>query len=256
MQGLFCLILYVSDNFFSQSSLYAQYRPQYPRGLFEFLMSVVNKKELAWDCATGNGQAAESLSAYFTTVYATDISENQLSYAVKKPNIVYSCQPAEKTNFADNSFDLVTVSQALHWLNLPVFYEEVKRVAKKDAVFAAWTYSLPLVSAAIDEQVHQVLYKEILGGYWDAQRIYVDQQYSTIPFPYKEIPNPGFIMEYYWSLQQMEGYISSWSAVQKFIRSNNYKPFDRISESLHRLWVNEKMKIVFPISMRAGLIEK
>ena len=47
-----------TDHFSSKSEEYSFYRPVYPDGLFEFLSEITRHKNLAWDCATGNGQAS------------------------------------------------------------------------------------------------------------------------------------------------------------------------------------------------------
>ena len=107
----------MKDNFSRQSDLYAKYRPTYPQELYDFILSKVENRNAVWDCGTGNGQTARELAKYFEKVFATDISEKQIDKADQATNIFYSVQPAEQTNFADNSFDLVTVSQALHWFN-------------------------------------------------------------------------------------------------------------------------------------------
>src|SRR5947209_15554910 len=103
------------DLFSSQADVYAKYRPTYPQELFDYILRFVKERESVWDCATGNGQAANVLANYFQTVEATDISEAQLKNAVKKENIYYQICPAERTPFADNSFDLITVATAYHW---------------------------------------------------------------------------------------------------------------------------------------------
>ncbi|MES1225625.1 MAG: methyltransferase domain-containing protein [Bacteroidota bacterium] len=102
------------DLFSVQSADYAKYRPNYPVELIEYILGFVIEKKLAWDCATGNGQAAILLSNYFEKVIATDLSENQLLQAVPKENISYSISRAGETAFADNSFDLITIAQAYH----------------------------------------------------------------------------------------------------------------------------------------------
>src|SRR3954468_4081905 len=99
------------DLFSKQSDVYAKFRPTYPKELFEYILSFVQQRNSAWDCATGNGQAAVMLSDYFKNVEATDISEAQLANAVQKENINYRISPAEQTPFDDNTFDLVTVAQ-------------------------------------------------------------------------------------------------------------------------------------------------
>ena len=46
------------DHFSKQSQLYAQYRPKYPAEIYSYLASLAPGRSLAWDCGTGNGQAA------------------------------------------------------------------------------------------------------------------------------------------------------------------------------------------------------
>jgi ubiquinone/menaquinone biosynthesis C-methylase UbiE len=113
----------MKDNFSTHSNLYKQYRPDYPLDLFEWLFKQINQFESAWDCGTGNGQIARVLSKKFKNVFVTDISEQQLSNAAILPNIEYSKQSAEHTNFANNSFDLITVGQAIHWFDFENFYK-------------------------------------------------------------------------------------------------------------------------------------
>src|SRR5436305_14034007 len=122
------------DLFSEQAEFYARYRPSYPRDLFDYIVSFVPGRKRAWDCATGNGQAASLLADYFEIVDATDISESQLDKAVHKENIIYHVCPAEKTVFAENSFDLITVATAYHWLDWPAFYKEASRVGRPGAV--------------------------------------------------------------------------------------------------------------------------
>jgi hypothetical protein len=49
------------DLFSQQSKLYAQFRPSYPQELFDYILQFVKERGTAWDCATGNGQAASVL---------------------------------------------------------------------------------------------------------------------------------------------------------------------------------------------------
>jgi hypothetical protein len=69
-------------------------------------------RDLAWDCATGNGQAALALAAHFRHVHATDLSAEQLAQATPHARIDYRQAPAEASGLADRSCDLVTVAQA------------------------------------------------------------------------------------------------------------------------------------------------
>lgn len=245
----------MKDNFSRQADIYAKYRPVYPQGLFDFILKYTHERQNAWDCATGNGQTAKVLAGYFEKVFATDISQKQIDHAQQAANIHYSVQPAEKTDFADDSFDLITVSQALHWFADDNFYEEAKRVGRPGSIFAAWSYSLLYISPEIDKLIRH-FYADILGEYWDAERKYVDEEYKTIPFPFAEMTTPQFIMEYHWTIAELEGYFNTWSALQKFIAVNKYNPVDELMQNVKPFMKNENLKIVFPLHIRMGRIEK
>lgn len=246
----------MKDNFSQQASAYAKYRPTYPQELYDFILNKVEQRNTAWDCGTGNGQTAKELSKYFKEVFATDISEKQIQNASKTENIFYSVQTAEQTNFQDNHFNLVTVSQALHWFDVSKFYAEVKRVAKPNAWIAVWMYSLANISPEIDKLINVKHYKETLGSYWDYERRFVDDNYTTLPFSFKEIQCPVFKMRFEWTLQELEGYLNTWSALQKFIAQHNYNPVDKLMEEIKLFWKQERKEVVFPVYMRMGQIEK
>jgi len=245
----------MKDNFSKQSGIYAKYRPGYPPVLFDCIINLVEKKEAAWDCGTGNGQAAKELSRSFQKVFATDISQKQIDQAFQKDNIIYSVQPAEQTNFRDNNFDLVTVAQALHWFRFDEFYAEVKRVTKPGGIFAAWSYSLLSISGTINKLIADHHYIT-LEGYWDDERKYVDEEYRNIPFPFSKINTPVFTMDYHWTIEELEGYLNTWSALQKFTRKNNYNPVAELIQQIKPAWNQEKMRVSFPVHLLMGKVEK
>jgi SAM-dependent methyltransferase len=245
----------MKDKFSAQAKLYAKYRPRYPEALFDFILIQVRNRENAWDCATGNGQTASVLAGHFKNVFATDISQKQIDQAEKKDNIHYSVQPASQTNFSNDQFDLVTVSQALHWFANDEFYREVKRVARRGAPFVAWAYSLLHISPAIDPVI-QRFYSEVVGPYWDDERRYVDEEYKTIPFPFREIGTPTFTVEYRWTPGDLEGYLNTWSALQNFVRANQYNPVDELMQEIRPLAGSAPLLVRFPLHLRMGLVEK
>jgi ubiquinone/menaquinone biosynthesis C-methylase UbiE len=245
----------MKDNFSGQSDIYAKYRPTYSPALYDFILSHVVTKESAWDCGTGNGQAAKELAKVFTNVFATDISQKQIDNAVQSHNISYSVQPAEQTDFPDNSFDLVTVAQALHWFRFDAFYNEVKRVTQHDGLFAGWTYSLLRISDEINMLIEYHHYNT-LGSYWDNERKYVDEEYRTIPFPFTKIATPVFTIEYEWTIEELKGYLNTWSALQKFTAQHTYNPVDDLVRRIKPYWEQERMKIIFPVHLLLGRIEK
>lgn len=246
------------DLFSKQSKEYAASRPTYPKALFEFLAGLVEHRGLAWDCATGNGQAAAALAEYFDSVVASDASKKQIenARAGNSPNVHFKVFSAEKPDLADASVDLVTVAQALHWFCLDDFYREVRRVAKKDAVIAAWTYGLHSISPAMD-QITQEFYADIVGRYWPPEIRYVKNKYEDIPFPFQPVKTPDFQIELEWDLKNLVGYLYSWSSTQKYIEENKSDPVEKVYPDLEAEWGGKKeedakKKVTWPIYMRVG----
>lgn len=242
----------MKDNFSSHASDYARYRPSYPTEFFRYLNTLIANKNNAWDCGTGNGQVAIELSKTFRHVHATDISRQQLDNALPAPNITYSLQPAESTSFPNNFFNLIIIAQAIHWFDFERFYAEAKRTAKKDTLLCAVGYGRPKISKEIDEVIDS-FYTNIIGPYWDKERRFIDEEYKTIPFPFREIRPPSFSHKLHWSIEHLIGYLNTWSAVTHFIRQNNYNPVDALQTEIQKHWNKDTTKeITFPLLLRIG----
>ena len=243
----------MKDYFSGHSKLYATFRPTYPEALYRFILGHLQQFDSVWDCATGNGQVARVLAQHFDKVYATDISAQQVEHAFKADNIEYSVQPAEKTNFPDHSFDLVIAGQALHWFDTEKFYEEVRRTARPGAWLAVWGYAHCTITPEID--VHFLkFYNETVGPYWDAARALLENHYRDIPFPFEEVHSPEFSIQVQWTADEFAGYLTTWSAAQKFIKANGYDPVPDVMEKITPLW-KEAMTVTFPVFLRMGVVE-
>src|SRR6516162_334445 len=105
------------DHFSKQAAEYAKFRPRYPQELFDYLGSIAPSRQLAWDCATGNGQAAVGLASVFDHVIATDASEKQIANGQPNQIVQYRVAAAENSGIASETIDLIMVAQALHWFN-------------------------------------------------------------------------------------------------------------------------------------------
>jgi len=242
------------DLFSEHSNLYKAFRPEYPESLFEIILQHVPDTCLAWDVGTGNGQVAKMLSKYFKSVYATDISEKQLKEAPQIENICYARCSAENSGLPSKSVDLITVAQALHWFDFELFNTEVKRVARPGALIAIWGYELLHINEEIDNQI-QDFYSGIIGTYWPPERKYIENAYCNINFPYKEIDSPQFSIKVNWTLEQFIGYLNTWSAVQLFIKQNQFNPVDTLRSKIQMFWNERELKkIVFPLFVRMGYI--
>ena len=226
------------DHFSSHSAQYAQHRPRYPDEIYAYLASITPGHSLAWDCGTGNGQAAIGLTQYFDKVHATDASPEQIARVYAHDKVEYGVEPAEQVSLDTSSTDIVTVAVAIHWFNFDEFYREVKRVLKTDGILAAWTYNLPEIAPEIDPLINRY-YSEILNGYWPERIHYLAEEYKTIPFPFEEITPPPFVMQINWNLIQFAGFLDSWSATQRYKAQKGQHPVEIIWPQLAATWGNE-----------------
>ena len=239
------------DHFSARAELYASVRPDYPPGLFVDLAGLAPGRHAAWDCGTGNGQAAIGLAAQFAEVLATDPSAAQLSQAEPHPRVRYRQAAEDASGLADASVDLVTVAQAAHWLELSRFYAEVERVLRPGGVVALWCYGLCHIRPEIDAVVAD-FYRETVGPYWPAERRHVEDGYRSLAFPFAESPFPSHRMERCWTLEEFAGYVRSWSAVERYQRQRGSDPVAGLTVTLAPLWGRIARSIHWPLTGRLG----
>jgi ubiquinone/menaquinone biosynthesis C-methylase UbiE len=84
----------------------------------------------ALDVACGTGLSTKALLKIATNVFGTDISQEMLKLALQPDKINYAVAPAEQQPFADNTFDLITVSSGVHWFDIDKFLIEANRLLK------------------------------------------------------------------------------------------------------------------------------
>lgn len=246
----------MNRKFSEQSDLYARYRPDYPKEMYDVIFRHLSSTQNAWDCATGSGQIAKHLAKHFKKVYATDISEAQLDHAPLMENIIYRQALAEESGLPADNFELITVGQAIHWFDLESFYQEVRRVAQSEALLAVIGYGMVRIDPELDPIIED-LYEKSFDTYYKEARKYLDKHYKNLPFPFKEIPTPSLENSLQWSLEDLEGYFNSWSAIQKIKAEQNYNPSTSTIERLRdRISDPKEFEVSFPIFMRLGIIDK
>ena len=240
-----------NDHFSTLADNYARYRPHYPDALYQYLATLTPTHQLAWDCATGSGQAARGLARHYHDIIATDASLRQLARATPQRGIHYSVAAAEAAPLADASVDLICVAQALHWFDLERFTQQIRRVLKPTGVLALWSYGLARIDAPTDAVIEH-LYSDILGPWWPPERALVERGYHDIELPFSELAGPEFVMQADWRLDQLCGYLSSWSAVKKYRDAHASDPLDRINEQLGRAWgaADRSHTVTWPLTLR------
>lgn len=246
------------DHFSEVAAEYATYRPHYPQALFDFLAERAPARTRAWDCACGNGQATIDLAARFEHVIATDPSAAQIAEAPAHPRIEWRVASGERSGILSDSCDLVTVAQALHWLDIDAFFVEAARVARREGLVAIWSYG----DARFDEPGLDALVKQFarttVGPYWPPQRHLVDEGYRSVQMPFEEIDVPAFEMMERWTLEQLVGYVRTWSATNRYRDAKNEDPVPELHAKLRAVWPDpaQRKRVWWPLSVRVGRVNE
>ncbi len=239
------------DHFSERSDNYARYRPQYPAELFAAIRTHCPEPELALDCATGNGQLAVDLAAFCKRVIATDASAEQIAAAAQHPRVRYRVATAEETGLSDKSVDLLTVGQALHWFDHERFGHEARRVIREGGLLVCASYAVCSVTKEIDRIVDS-LYTGLLDPYWPPERVMVEQGYAGIELPGSPLDLGTLAMRADWGVEEMLGYLRTWSATKRYRKDRGVDPVGMIAEQLVEAWGDETRSVTWPLAVRAS----
>lgn len=245
----------MQNTFAIASPDYAAARPTYPEALFDWIAGAAPARGHVWDCATGNGQAGLALAERFAQVEATDLSAEQVASGFARPNIRYSAQPAEATNFANAVFDAVTVAQALHWFDHDRFWPEVARVSRPGALFCAWGYDWFQTGTELDARI-VAPFRAVLEPYWAANNRILWNGYAQadIRMPFDRIDTPVFEMAVDWSVPALLDYFRTWSAWKRAKAEIGARLEAMVAEVLTREDLQEVHRFTVPLHMVAGRV--
>ncbi len=159
----------------------------------------------------------------------------------------------EDANLPPATVDLVTVAMAVHWFDFEPFYSAVRRVLVSRGVLAVWGYHLPVIEPAID-RILERYYRDVLRGYWSERMTYVDEHYRTLPFPFDELAPPELDMRADWELDQLAGFLTSWSATQRYREERGRHPVSLIWSELTEAWgaAQQQRRVRWPLYLRVG----
>jgi SAM-dependent methyltransferase len=241
------------DHFSAVAVAYARARPTYPPALYAELAALSPGHALAWDCGTGNGQAALGLAAHFDAVLATDPSAAQVAQTPPHPRLTVRLAPEAASGLPAGTADLVTAAQAAHWFDLDAFYAEVRRVLRPHGVLALWCYGLCRVAPAVDKLLDRFS-RVTVGRYWPPGRRHVDAAYRSLAFPFPEAPFPPLVMERRWRLEELGAYVRTWSAVTQFSRERGFDPVAPLLRELAPVWgaPEEARAVTWALAGRVG----
>jgi len=219
--------------------LYTKFRPIPPPSLLSTLLSYSGhnapcKNRVAVDLGCGSGQMTGLLAQVpgYGKVIGVDVSKAQIDQAranLPQSHVILRTGSAEdQPDIDDGSVDLVTICQALHWLDIPRFYKEVDRMLKPEGTLAVIGYSFTTagpgpVSTKLEE-CKKELYRQT-RPYWSHHRDLVDAGYHTIPpLPWLPIErDDNHYTEMDASLEDWAGYIQTWSGYRAMAKEEPEK---------------------------------
>ncbi|XP_035715319.1 putative methyltransferase DDB_G0268948 isoform X3 [Folsomia candida] len=220
--------------------LYAKYRTVPPSALIQRMISFLKEKykgplDLAYDVGCGSGQSTGFLAPYFKRVVGTDISASQIEQAENKStdkNVTYIVSPAENIPEKDKTVQMISVSQAAHWFDLPKFYDEGKRVLTPGGVCCLYGYEFPRFRWDKDPSLNSSLDEALDQFYWDELKEYVMQGSREVYLNKYELPKyvPNFASEFIrddtlyhempTSVSDIVNYCFTWSGYQNFVKQH------------------------------------
>ena len=104
-------------------------------------MGLGSKGAVFADVGAGTGIFTRELAKRGADVFAVepndDMREQLLPLSEEFANVKIISAAAEETTLADNSIDVITVAQALHWFDAAAFAQECRRIGKAGAIVVA-----------------------------------------------------------------------------------------------------------------------
>lgn len=124
-------------------------------------------------------------------------------------------------------------------------------------MLAVWTYGVCEIPAAKGNVALQNYYSNIVGPYWTPERRLAESGYRTLKFPVPEYQPPPFVMQLEWSLEQLIGYVSSWSASGRYRKERGEDPIPLLRTALRPHWGKgaDRCVVRWPLSVRAAQLE-
>ena len=130
-----------TELFTGRAKSYAASRPSYPASAIDYILSLAPKNAVFADIGAGTGKLTELIAQREVEVFAVEPNGDMLEQLTKTcedfPNVKIVSAPAEATTLADNSVDVITVAQALHWFEPADFIAECKRIGKPNWILVS-----------------------------------------------------------------------------------------------------------------------
>jgi len=130
-----------TELFTGKAEAYVAARPGYPDAAVEYVLGIAPKGAIFADIGAGTGKFTQKLAQSGAEVFAIEPNADMVTQLTKIcavfPNVKIIPAPAEATGLPNNSVDVITVAQAMHWFEPDAFLAECRRIAKPGAILVS-----------------------------------------------------------------------------------------------------------------------
>jgi len=122
----------IQNEFVHKTKEYAIGRPSYPIEVLNIINKLgIKKQSIIADIGAGTGLLTNRLGNLDCTILAIEPNEDMLkecmNYCSNRKNIKFVHATAEATFLQEKSVDIITIAQAFHWFDKPLYKVEFKR---------------------------------------------------------------------------------------------------------------------------------
>jgi ubiquinone/menaquinone biosynthesis C-methylase UbiE len=149
-------------------------RPSPPEALVDLLCleAQVARPSLVVDLGSGTGLSTRLWAGRADQVVGVEASPEMREHAeraTRAENVRFVQAYAQATGLPESTADIVTCSQAFHWMEPTATLAEAARILRPGGVFAAYDYDWPPVvhpevEAAFEEMLRRVGERRVIGG--------------------------------------------------------------------------------------------
>jgi len=240
-------------SFQTGGDAYAAFRPSYPPELAAALAALAPSRGQAVDVGCGTGQLTALLADHFQQVIGVDPSRDQIAHAPQRANLRFVAGSADALPVEDGHTHLITAAQAAHWFDLPLFYDQARRIAAPGAALALVSYGVNRISGPVAERLDR-FYARDLAPHWPPERRLVERGYVDLPFPFAPLTVEPMVMTRQVTLGGLLGYLGTWSAVKRARAAGQEALITAFAADATRLWgdPDTEQTLSWPLTVRAG----
>jgi SAM-dependent methyltransferase len=135
------------------AEVFQRYRPDYPSALYEHILAQVpeQRRVRAMDLGAGTGTVTGHLVSHFREVISVEPDGGMVAKIAECfPQVILRNVTAEECAQPPETVDLITIANALHWMEADRVLANARVWLRPDAVLAVFDRPLPKTTSAVD----------------------------------------------------------------------------------------------------------